>query len=452
MLKLCKLRNFWIPFAVNFNIPRIPAKGDVVMNRLTVKLALIMAILLLINTGIRTASSEPGAEAAAPLLPSGRAVPVTTPGGTSYSSSTGGEPAIVADADSVSYSNITVTKSGNMENEHAGDAGDNAGVLAKNGAALTLCEISVVTDGILSNALFSCGSETSIDIADSTVKTIGDNSAALVSSCGCLNANNLVVYTSGTFSPALLSSPGCGSIAVSGGSYVTSGEHSPSVCSASDIRVSDAELSAAASAVAVLVDSGSVTFENVSAISNSANKDVHSSAGVQAVLIQQDPDGDSYEEAATFTMLGGSITNMNGEVFCVRHANAVINLTGSEIINDDPSEILLHIDPSGSDLSEKSGSHAQVNTAAQFLSGDILVGGFSSLKLSLLDGSIFTGAVRSSDSGDVSVTLTDGSVWVLTGDSRITSLTCEPGSIQLNGFTLTVNGSPYTESSASECE
>ena len=48
------------------------------------------------------------------------------------------------------------------------------------------------------------------------------------------------------------------------------------------------------------------------------------------------------------------------------------------------------------------------------------------------------------------VELTDGAKWVLTGDSHIKSLKCEPDSIDLNGFTLTVDGETYIEGSTSE--
>ncbi len=41
--------------------------------------------------------------------------------------------------------------------------------------------------------------------------------------------------------------------------------------------------------------------------------------------------------------------------------------------------------------------------------------------------------------------LKNGSKWVLTGDSYISSLTCEQDSIDLNGHKLYVDGTEYTE-------
>ena len=75
------------------------------------------------------------------------------------------------------------------------------------------------------------------------------------------------------------------------------------------------------------------------------------------------------------------------------------------------------------------------------------------LNLCLKDGSSFSGAINPDGAaGDVYVELTDGSKWILTGDSCIKSLTCDVDSIDLNGYTLTVDGKTYTAGSKAEGE
>ena len=65
----------------------------------------------------------------------------------------------------------------------------------------------------------------------------------------------------------------------------------------------------------------------------------------------------------------------------------------------------------------------------------------------------YTGAINSDgQAGDVYVSLSDGATWTLTGDSYITSLTCDADSINLNGYTLYVNGEEYSEGTASDGE
>ena len=60
-----------------------------------------------------------------------------------------------------------------------------------------------------------------------------------------------------------------------------------------------------------------------------------------------------------------------------------------------------------------------------------------------MNGSSYTGAVN--NSGTVNVTMDAGSTWTLTGDSYITSLSGDTSGLNLNGYTLYVNGVAYTE-------
>ena len=80
----------------------------------------------------------------------------------------------------------------------------------------------------------------------------------------------------------------------------------------------------------------------------------------------------------------------------------------------------------------------------------MIVDDVSSLNLYLKDGSVFTGEIDAD--GEVYVEIEEGSKWVLTDDSEITSLTCAAGCIDLNGHTLTVNGVAYEEGSVSQGE
>lgn len=74
----------------------------------------------------------------------------------------------------------------------------------------------------------------------------------------------------------------------------------------------------------------------------------------------------------------------------------------------------------------------------------------STLNLYLNNSSALIGAINSDGSaGDVYVELSNEATWTLTRDSYITSLTCDEDSINLNGFTLYVNGEAYESGNAS---
>ena len=402
------------------------------MNLRKKHLALLAAILLLAERGFLNES--PVTAAAATIPPAAITSPAPT-AGNSYTDNSSGGHAILADGEQARYTNITVYKTGDLALpvEHNGE---NAAVLAENGAALELREVSVSSDGTGAAAIFSGGAGTAVEIADSTVKTAGDFSDALATADGgALNADNLVVRTSGVSSAAIRAGA---SMRVSGGTYDAVGADSPAIYAASDIIVIDAELSAAAAQGAIVDRGGDVTLENVTLTANHAAQTENSGETLryQGVLLCGSDEG---EGASAFTMRGGSLTNLHGDIFLVSGAKAVVNLTGAAIVNDDPD---------GTVLTVTGGSKAELRTAAQELAGDILTEEDASLALHLWDGSVLTGAVNPTDTGAVSVELTDGAVWSLTGDSYIDSLRCEADSIRLNGHTLTVGGETYVEGTA----
>ena len=83
----------------------------------------------------------------------------------------------------------------------------------------------------------------------------------------------------------------------------------------------------------------------------------------------------------------------------------------------------------------------------------MIVDDISILNLCLKGDSSFRGAINPDGSaGDVYVELSDNAKWTLTADSYIKSLTCAADSIDLNGYTLTVDGKAYSEGSESAGE
>ena len=265
---------------------------------------------------------------------------------------------------------------------------------------------------------------------------------------GTMNADNLVVHTAGNSSAAIRSDRGGGTVNVTGGTYDTAGVGSPAVYSTADISITDAELSSGASQGIVVEGKNTVTLENVTLKASNTEKNSGKSPWYQAVMIYQSMSGDADEGTAGFTARGGSITNLNGDIFFVSNTRAVIKLTATEIVNDDPEGVFLRAAAAGWGREGANGGHAELYTAAQTLDGDLLADSLSTLNVYLWDGSTLTGAVNPDDEGEVYVELTDGARWVLTGDSHIKSLTCDPDSIDLNGHTLTVDGEIYTAGTA----
>ena len=371
-----------------------------------------------------------------------------------YENSADEEHAITADGEEASYSNIAVVKTGEASGDEADFYGANAAVFATNGAALTLSEITVDTDGTHANGVFSYGEGTTVNVSDSVIETSGNCSGGLMTTGGgTMNASNLTIHTTGNSSAAIRSDRGGGTVNVTGGSYTTEGTGSPVIYSTADITVSDAQMESTASQGVVVEGSNSVTLNNVNLTASNTTKNSDKSEWYQAVMIYQSMSGDAAEGLASFAMNGGTLTNLNGDIFFVNNTSATIDLTGASIVNEDEEGIFLRAAAAGWGSEGSNGGHVTMTASQQTIDGDMVVDEVSSLNLYLKDSSTFTGAINEDGAaGDVYVEIEDGSTWTLTGDSYITSLTCGAGSIQLNGHKLYVNGVEYKEGEASEGE
>ncbi len=395
-------------------------------------------------------SSESTSESSKSAAPSADNITINE----TVSNSSDGEHAITADGESLSYNNIKVEKTGEADGDEADFYGENAAIFATNGGTLTLSEIVVDTNGKHANGVFSYGEGTTVNISDSVITTSGNCSGGLMTTGGgTMNATNLTISTSGNSSAAIRSDRGGGTVTVTGGSYTTSGKGSPAIYSTADITVNDAELTSTSSQGVVVEGKNSVTLNNVTLTADNNSKNSDKSSWYQAVMIYQSMSGDAAEGKASFTMKGGSLTNANGDIFFVNNTVADINLSGTSIVNNDSSGVFLRAASAGWGNEGSNGGKVNLTADSQTINGDMIVDEISGLNLYLTNGSTFSGAINSDGAaGDVYVELSGGSTWTLTGDSYISGLTCDASSINLNGHTLYINGTAYTEGSSSTGE
>ena len=370
--------------------------------------------------------------------------------GETFDNSEDGGHAIEVDGQERSYSNATVTKTGEADGDEADFYGENSAVFATNGAKLTLSNMNITTNGTHANAVFSYGEGTVVDISNSTIDTSGNCSGGIMTTGGgTTNASNLTIHTSGNSSAAIRSDRGGGVVTVNGGNYTTEGKGSPAIYSTADITVSDAALASTSSQGVVVEGKNSVTLNNVVLNASNTSKNSDKSEYYQAVMIYQSMSGDADTGLARFAANGGNISNTNGDIFFVNNTATDITLSGVDIVNNGGG-VFLRAAAAGWGREGENGGKVNLTASAQKIDGDMLVDDISILNLYLKDGSMFTGAINPDGaSGDVYVELTDGSKWTLTADSNIKSLTCDADSIDLNGHTLTVDGKTYATGSKS---
>ncbi len=358
-----------------------------------------------------------------------------------YTDTGDGSHAIEADGTEESYSYIKVTKSGDSDGDEADFYGTNAAIYALNGASLTIENAEIETDGKHANAVFSYGEGTVLTISDSVIHTSGNCSGGLMTTGGgTMIANDLTVITEGNSSAAIRSDRGGGTVIVTGGYYESNGKGSPAIYSTADITVNDAELVSNSAQGVVVEGKNSVTLNNVTLTASNTSKNSDKSSRFQAVMLYQSMSGDASKGTSSFVMTGGSLTNLNGSVFFVTNTSAVIELNNVTISNEGD---FMNVEATGWGKDGSNGGHVTMTAADQTLSGDITVDAISSLNLTLEEGTSYTGAILSE--GETGVTMNAGSAWILSGDTYITSLDGDTSGLNLNGYSLYVNGVLYTE-------
>lgn len=358
--------------------------------------------------------------------------------------------AITADGTTDSYANVEVVKTGDADGDEADFYGTNAAVYATNGATLDLTDVIVTTDGTHANAVFSYGEGTVLNIAHSLIETTGNCSGGImVTGGGTLNATDLYIHTTGNSSAAIRSDRGGGTENVTGGTYITDGTGSPVIYSTANVTVEDATLESTASQGVVVEGQNSVTLVNCDLTASNTTKNSDKSDYFQAVMIYQSMSGDADEGEAFFSMEGGSLANKNGDVFFVNNTVCTISLDGVKVTNEDASGVLLRAAVAGWGSEGSNGGHVTMTLANEQISGDIVVDEVSELNLTLADGTSYEGAINADNTGAVYVEIESGSTWTLTGDSYVTSLTCDADAIDLNGHTLYVDGVAYEDGTAS---
>ncbi len=367
--------------------------------------------------------------------------------GGEYFSTGDDENALRIDGASVTLENAVISKTaGESSNTENGDFyGMNAALLALGGASVTLRGLSVSSSAKNGNGVFSYGDGTTVSISDSVIRTTGNNSGGIqTTGGGTMNAVNLDILTDGDSSAAIRSDRGGGTVTVDGGSYITNGTGSPAVYSTASISVANALLTANASEAVVVEGKNSVALTDcVLSGCMSGTYQGDADENIHAVMIYQSMSGDAEVGEASFSMTGGSLTSLAGDLFYVTNTNCAIalNRVALTLANDVFLRIEGNSGSRGWGAEGENGGQVVLTATAQTLSGQILVDDISSLTLTLGEGSAFTGCINpDGDAGAVELTLGGGSVWKLSADSYISSFTGDLADVDMNGFTLYIGG------------
>lgn len=365
----------------------------------------------------------------------------TTETNQTYSSTIGGQNALLILGGTSTFDNLMITKSGDTSDENSDFYGTNAGILVYNGATLNINGGNITTNGVHANAIFSYGSG-KINVQNIDINTTGNNSGGLmVTGGGTLTATNVTVKTTGNSSAAIRSDRGGGTLTVEGGTYETNGVGSPAIYSTADITVNNASLLSTASEGVIVEGANSITLNQVT-LTDTNNTLNGNSETYKNIFLYQSMSGDADDGNSSFSAKDSTITTNQGDTIFVTNTTATVTLENNVFINN--SGDFLRIQKGKWGNSGFNGGHVTLVMNNQKANGNIVVDSISTLSLSLMDGSVFTGAIDTNhEAKQIDITLSNDSILSLSDDTYVDSLINHDSSnsnIYLNGHSLYVNG------------
>ena len=373
-----------------------------------------------------------------------------------YSSENSDENAVLATGSiTAQLSDTTITKTGDSDGGDTSNFyGNNSGITAKDGAALTLKNMKITTDASGANGVFSYGGSattnnssgdgTSVTISDSEITTTGDNAGGIMTTGGgTMTASDLTINTSGRSSAAIRTDRGGGSVDVTVGTYTTTGIGSPSVYSTADIIVSNAKLVAKAYEGIVIEGKNSVTLNDCTLTDSNTELNGQSTT-YKNIFLYQSMSGDAANGNAEFTAADSKITTKKGDTLYVTNTTATINLENNTIKNTDSEGNFLRAQSDSCGNSGSNGGNVTLVMTKQKATGNIVIDSISTLDMAMKSGSYYEGTINGDNSARlIKLTLDKKSKIKLTGDSYVTSLDdadTDYSNIDFNGYTLYVDG------------
>lgn len=362
--------------------------------------------------------------------------------------------ALVSNGAEVTFNNdaISRTSSDSQGGDNSSFYGVGAAVLATDGTAYVK-DSTITTDSKGGAGLFAYGDGT-VYAADTDISTQQDTSGGIhAAGGGKLYAWDLSVETNGESSAAIRSDRGGGTMVVDDGTYTSNGVGSPAVYCTADIAVNNAELTANGSEAVCIEGLNSLRLYNSNLTGNMSDDDQNDTTWT--VILYQSMSGDSEVGNSTFQMDGGTITSKNGGLFYTTNTECTITLKDVDITYNDDSEFFLQCtgnnNQRGWGQRGSNGSDCNFTADSQDMKGNVIWDSISDLDFYMTNGSTLEGAFVNDETyagnggdGYCNVVIDKDSIWTVTGDSKITSLSNAGTITDADGKTVSVVGTDGT--------
>nr|WP_319537791.1 PKD domain-containing protein [uncultured Methanospirillum sp.] len=334
----------------------------------------------------------------------------------------------------LSLNYCTLYTTGNTSSqENSSFYGLNGGLLANNGSHVNMVGGTINTIGTGANAAIPTGSATSINLTNVTIHASGNGGHGVMATQGAsLSLSNVSIITSGTNAAPLATDRGGGNVHAVGGTISCSGTDSPGIYSTGTITVSNGSINSTGAQACVIEGANSATLANSTLTGGIAD--------YGGVMIYQSTSGDADVGTGSFVMDGGSFTSKAGPAFFVTNTNATITL--SNVHTSVSSDTLIRAAATSRwGTTGDNGGHVVFNSNNVTLNGSLSTDSISSITANLSGRSSLSAQINSS-----ALSLTSDSSWNVSGNSTLTTFQDSSAisgtsisNIIGNGYTVTYN-------------
>ncbi len=373
----------------------------------------------------------------------------------SYVSSGTDENAIlVKNGAKVTLKDITVKReSGDSTGgDDASFYGVGAAVLTTDGTT-TISGADITTNAAGGAGIFSYGSGVTY-VENTTISTTQDTSGGIhVAGGGSLYAWDLDVETAGESAAAIRSDRGGGKMVVDGGSYTSNGVGSPALYCTADIAVANATLTSTGSEAICMEGLNSIHLYDCNITGNM--QDLSQNDTTWNVIVYQSMSGDSEVGNSTFQMSGGSLTAVNGGMFYTTNTESNVYLSDVDMTYAKDSEFFLmctgNANERGWGTTGSNGADCTFTADAQAMEGKVVWDSISELDFYMINGSTLEGTFAQDESyagdggkGYASLYIDGTSTWIVTENATITNLCAEGEIVDADGKAVRVVGEDGT--------
>ena len=326
-----------------------------------------------------------------------------------------------------------VTKEGDYSSSYSGDDtsfyGTNSAVYASGSSAfINMTGGTVSTNAKGANAVFATNGAT-ITVDGITIDNQKSVSRGLhCTGGGIINASNVNITTRSETSSTVATDRGGGMVTVNGGTITAKGSKSSVLYSTGTITVDGITGLSEKGPMATVEGANTIIIRNSQMTSN---------ADARGILLHQSNSGDAEGTKPVCTVTSSTLTTTNSSApLCF-----VTNVTGTLTLTD----VTLSV-ASGKLMSveyykrgENSTGHLVLKTTKDSwaYTGDVDADNQNNVAVTIGDNVTWNGAANSTGiAKTAAVTVENGAVWNLTGNSSVTTLV-NNGTINKNGYTLT---------------